>query len=65
MYFPSVHMAKPMQESGETSDGLNVYSTVCCGSEIIILIVEGATFPPCPNCQRPTTWKFLESDSPP
>jgi len=37
------------RETGEINNRLDVYSTVCCGSEIVI--VGAATFASCPHCQ--------------
>ena len=50
-----------MFENGQVNRSFGVYSSLCCGREIII--VEGATFPDCPNHPQQTTiWKPVEAE---
>jgi len=42
-------------QNGAVNEKFGVYKSVCCGAEIVI--TAGATFPDCPNHQKPTIWK--------
>lgn len=47
-----------MPENGQKNTSFGVYSSVCCGFEIVI--TEGTYFPDCPNHPKLTTeWKPL------
>ena len=45
-----------MSQNGEINKRFGVYTSVCCGEEIILR--EGSAFPDCPNHPKlPTMWK--------
>jgi hypothetical protein len=45
-----------MPTNGEINERFGVYTSVCCGAEIVIS--AGARFPDCPNHPKlTTTWK--------
>jgi hypothetical protein len=50
-----------MPMSGQINATFGVYTSVCCGDEIVI--AEGARFPDCPKHPRLTTrWKSADED---
>ena len=48
-----------MPQNGRINETFGVYKSTCCGSEIII--VQGATFPHCPNHRKQITeWRQVD-----